>query len=44
MEECGNRSQAILEWLTSDDETEVLRSDSRYKSLVERLEQVAIKP
>lgn len=41
MEESGNRSQVILEWLTSDNETEVLRSDSRYAPLVIRLKQVA---
>ena len=44
MEAEGNSSQAMLEWLTADEETAVLRSDPRYDALVNRLKQVAKKP
>jgi len=44
MESEGNRSQSMLNWLTTDDETAVLRSDARYKVLVDRLKKVAKKP
>ena len=44
MEAEGNRSQSMLEWLTTDDETAVLRSDTRYKTLVDRLKKIAKKP
>jgi len=44
MEEEGNRSQSLLEWLICDEELSALRSDNRYKTLVERLEKVAKKP
>lgn len=40
----GNRSQYMLDWLMTDDETAVLRSDARYKALIERLKAVAKKP
>lgn len=44
MEAEGNSSQAMLEWLTADEETAVLRSDPHYDALVNRLKQVAKKP
>ena len=44
MEEDGNRSETMLEWLTNDDETDILRSDARYKTLADRLKSVAKKP
>ena len=44
MEAEGNRSQSILNWLTTDDEASVLRSDARYDVLVGRLKKVAKKP
>ena len=44
MEAEGNRSQSMLEWLTTDDEATVLRSDARYEALVNRLKNVAKKP
>ena len=44
MEAEGNRSQSILEWLTNDDEAAVLRTDSRYEALVDRLRSAAKKP
>lgn len=40
----GNRSQSMLEWLSTNDEVSVLRSDARYESLVNRLKKVARKP
>ncbi len=40
----GNRSQAMLEWLTEDEELSVLRFDARYEMLVNRLRNVAQKP
>ena len=39
----GNRSQSMLNWLTTDNEVAVLRSDTRYEMLVERLKNVARK-
>ena len=44
MEADGNHSQSMLEWLTNDNEATALRTDPRYKTLVERLKAVAIKP
>ena len=44
MEAEGNRSQSMLEWLTNDDETAVLRSDARYEMLINRLKKIAKKP
>ncbi len=44
MEACGNVSQSMLDWLTKNDETEVLRSDARYEPLIARLKKVAKKP
>ncbi|MBR2431364.1 MAG: hypothetical protein IKB23_00425, partial [Clostridia bacterium] len=43
MEEEGNRSATMLEWLTNDEETDILRSDARYESLTDRLKAVAKK-
>lgn len=40
----GNRSQSMLNWLTTDDEASALRSDARYETLVDRLKAVAKKP
>ena len=44
MEAEGNRSQSMLNWLTTDDEAAVLRADLRYETLVARLKAVAKKP
>lgn len=44
MEAEGNRSQSMFEWLTSNDEAAILRSDARYEALVDRLKKVAKKP
>ncbi len=44
MEAEGNRSQSMLNWLTTDDEVASLRSDEYYESLVERLKETARKP
>ena len=44
MEAEGNRSQYMLNWLTTDDEAAVLRADPRYETLVARLKAVAKKP
>lgn len=46
MEAEGNHSQSMLEWLTGDTDEDVakLRSDTRYKTLVSRLKNVAKKP
>ncbi len=44
MEAEGNYSQSFLDWITTDDEVAVLRSDARYESLVNRLKTVAKKP
>ncbi len=41
MEEDGNHSQALLDWLIADKETEPLRSDCRFELLVNRLGKVA---
>ena len=43
MEVEGNRSQSMLNWLTTDDEAAALRSDARYEVIVERLKTVAKK-
>ena len=37
----GNHGQRMLNWLTTDDECAVLRSDARYEALVNRLKEVA---
>jgi len=44
MEAEGNRSQSMLNWLTTDEEAAILRCDARYEILVERLKKVARKP
>ena len=44
MEAEGNRSQSMLNWLTTDDEAAVLRADPRYEVLVNRLRSAAKKP
>lgn len=44
VESFGNRSQSILNWLTTADEAKAMRSDARYDSLVNRLEKAAKKP
>ncbi len=44
MEAEGNRSQSMLNWLTTDEEAAVLRADPRYETLVARLKAVAKKP
>lgn len=44
MEAEGNHSQAMLNWLTTDDEAAILRTDARYDALVERLQKIAKKP
>ncbi len=43
MEAEGNHSQAMLEWLTTDDEATVLRADARFEALVDRLKKSAKK-
>ena len=40
----GNYSQTFLDWLTTDDEVAVLRTDLRYEALVNRLKSAAKKP
>ena len=44
MEAEGNRSQSMLNWLTTDNEAAVLRTDPRYEALVNRLKCAAKKP
>lgn len=44
MEDQGNCCQAMLDWLTTDDELAALRADNRYHILVDRLKRVARKP
>ena len=44
MEDNGNRSHNLLEWLEADEKIELLRSDHRYEYLVNRLKAVAKKP
>ena len=44
MEAEGNRSQSMLDWLTTDEEAAVLHSDARYEVLINRLKAVAKKP
>ncbi len=44
MEADGNRSQFLLDWLKTDNDVEILRSDPRYNTLIERLKSVAKKP
>ena len=44
MESNGNRSQCLSEWLTTDEEITILRSDTRFEQLINRLKEVAKKP
>lgn len=44
MEANGNRSQSMLDWLTTDSKAEVFRSDARFEALIRRLQKVAKKP
>ena len=44
IEASGNYSQSFLDWITTDDEVAILRSDARYEVLVDRLKKVAKKP
>ena len=44
IETAGNYSQSFLDWITTDDEVAVLRSDPRYEALVNRLRSAAKKP
>ena len=44
IEAIGNYSQSFLDWITTDDEVAVLRTDPRYKTLVDRLRAAAKKP
>ncbi|MBQ6905550.1 MAG: helix-turn-helix transcriptional regulator [Clostridia bacterium] len=44
IEATGNYSQSFLDWITTDDEAAVLRTDSRYEALVDRLRSAAKKP
>ena len=43
MEPCGNRSQSLLGWLTTDGDMARFRTDERYTRLVDRLSEVAKK-
>ncbi|MBO5273534.1 MAG: hypothetical protein J6I45_02855 [Clostridia bacterium] len=43
MEAEGNRSQSMLNWLTTDNEAAAFRSDARYETLVARLKAVSKK-
>jgi len=44
MEANGNRSQSMLDWLTTDSEAEVFHTNARYEELICRLRKVAKKP
>ena len=44
IEATGNYSQSFLDWITTDEEVAILRSDARYEVLVDRLKKVAKKP
>jgi len=44
MEADGNYSQSFLEWITTDNEVAILRTDARYEILVDRLKAAAKKP
>ena len=44
VEATGNYSQSFLDWITTDDEVAVMRSDPRYETLVARLKSAAKKP
>lgn len=44
MEACGNHTQSMLDWLTTNDKAAVLRDDSRYDELIGRLKKTAKKP
>ncbi len=43
MEACGNHTQSMLDWLTTNDEAAVLRNDPRYDELIGRLKKTAKK-
>ena len=40
----GNYSQSFLDWITTDDEVAILRTNPRYEALVNRLKSAAKKP
>jgi hypothetical protein len=44
VEATGNYSQSFLDWITTDDEVAILRTDARYEPLVARLKAAAKKP
>jgi hypothetical protein len=44
IEAAGNYSQSFLDWITTDDEVAILRTDPRYEVLVNRLRSAAKKP
>ena len=44
MEACGNYSQCLLDWLTTDEDAQLLKADHRFEELVNRLKAVARKP
>ena len=44
IEATGNYSQSFLEWITTDDEVAILRTDPRYEAVVNRLKSAAKKP
>jgi hypothetical protein len=44
MEACGNHTQSMLDWLTTNEEAAVLRDDPRYDELIGRLRKTAKKP
>ena len=44
MEAEGNYSQSFLDWITTDNEISILRTDPRYEALVSRLKSAAKKP
>jgi transcriptional regulator with XRE-family HTH domain len=44
MEADGNYSQSFLNWITTNEETAILRTDARYEALVDRLKAVAKRP
>ena len=44
IESSGNYSQSFLDWLTTDEEVAVLRTDPRYEILLDRLKKAAKKP
>jgi transcriptional regulator with XRE-family HTH domain len=40
----GNYSQTFLDWITTDEDVAMLRTDSRYEALIKRLKSAAKKP